>query len=144
MTATNNAHSGKRLLSQVVLTTTALAIFACFCARNPDKKSGESPGKVTIACATLPEAALAQVAQSQGYYREEGLEATVHLHPYGKLALKELLEGKADFATVAETPVMFAAMKGEKIAVIGNVFYTTFTKSFYRHKFKILVYLNIY
>jgi hypothetical protein len=27
-----------------------------------------------------------------------------------------VLEGKADFATVAETPIMFAIMKGEKIS----------------------------
>ena len=84
-------------------------------------KPAGPPEKITIAYATLPETALAQVAQSQGYFREAGLEATAHLHPYGKLALKEVLEGKADFATVAETPVMFAIMKGEKISVIATI-----------------------
>ncbi len=43
------------------------------------------------------------------------------MHPYGKTALKEVLEGKADFATVAETPVMFAIMKGEKISIIATI-----------------------
>ena len=57
----------------------------------------------------------------QGYYLQEGLEATPHLHPYGKLALQEVLDGKADFATVAETPVMFAIMKGEKISIIATI-----------------------
>ena len=32
-----------------------------------------------------------------------------------------MLEGKADFATVAETPVMFSAFKGDKIFVIANI-----------------------
>ena len=100
----------------------ALAVCACLCACTPtDRKPAGPLEKITMACAALPETALAQVAQSQGYYREEGLEVTAHLHPYGKLALDEMLDGKADFATVAETPFMFAAMRGEKIAVIATI-----------------------
>jgi len=95
----------------------ALAILACFfaCTRTDHNE------KITIAYATLPETALAQIAQSRGYYREVGLEVTAHLHPYGKIALKDVLEGKADFATVAETPVMFAVMKGDKISIIATI-----------------------
>ena len=72
--------------------------------------------KVTIAYSATTDSVLAQVAQTRGYYREEGLEVTPHMHPYGKPALREVLEGKADFATVAETPVMFAILNGEKIS----------------------------
>lgn len=79
------------------------------------------PEKVTIAIATTTDSVLAQIAQAKGYYREEGLDATVHLQPYGKLALQEVLEGKADFATVAETPVMFAIMNGAKISVLATI-----------------------
>jgi NitT/TauT family transport system substrate-binding protein len=79
------------------------------------------PDKITIAYATLPETAIAQIARVQGYYREEGLEAAAHLHVYGKLALREVLEGKADFATVAETPVMFAILNGEEISIIATI-----------------------
>jgi NitT/TauT family transport system substrate-binding protein len=79
------------------------------------------PEKITIAYSATTDAALAEVAQAQGYYLEEGLVATPHRHPYGKLALREVLDGKADFATVAETPVMFAIMKGEKISVIASI-----------------------
>jgi NitT/TauT family transport system substrate-binding protein len=32
-----------------------------------------------------------------------------------------VLEGQADFATVAETPAMFAIMNGEKIAIIASI-----------------------
>ena len=32
-----------------------------------------------------------------------------------------MLEGKADFATVAETPVMFTIMNGEKISIIATI-----------------------
>ena len=32
-----------------------------------------------------------------------------------------MLEGKADFATVAETPVMFAVMQGRKVSIIATI-----------------------
>ncbi len=101
---------------------TALALLACCvsCTRTDHTPVGP-PEKITIAYATLPETALAQIAQSRGYYREEGLETTAHLHPYGKIALKEVLEGKADFATVAETPVMFSVMTGDAISIIAII-----------------------
>jgi ABC-type nitrate/sulfonate/bicarbonate transport system substrate-binding protein len=86
--------------------------------------SRKPPGpleKVTIAYATVADAAPAIVAQMRGYSREEGLEVTALLHPYGKLALQDLLEGKADFATAAETPVMLAILGGEKVAIIATI-----------------------
>lgn len=52
---------------------------------------------------------------------QAGLEAIQQKYPYGKIALQAVLEGKADFATVAETPVMFAVMNGEKIYVIATI-----------------------
>ena len=102
----------------------AVSLFAgctLFCACTRTEKPVAPPEKIIIACATLPQTTLAQVAQTQGYYREEGLEATVHLHSYGKHALQEVLDGKADVATVAETPVMFAVMKGEQISILATI-----------------------
>lgn len=105
-----------------LLILAALALCACFssCTRTDSKPAGP-PDKITIAYAATTDAVLAEVAQVRGYFREEGLEVTPQLHPYGKLALAELLAGKADFATVAETPVMFAIMNGAKISVIATI-----------------------
>ncbi|HEY3275149.1 MAG TPA: NrtA/SsuA/CpmA family ABC transporter substrate-binding protein [Syntrophorhabdaceae bacterium] len=99
-----------------------LATGACLfaCTRTEDKPAGP-PEKITIAYSATTDAALAEVAQSRGFYREEGLEAIARVHPYGKLALEDLLAGKADFATVAETPIVFAIMKGEKISIIATI-----------------------
>jgi ABC-type nitrate/sulfonate/bicarbonate transport system substrate-binding protein len=106
----------------LVITLVVLAASACFLACDrTEKKPPISAEKITIAYATLHETAIPQVAQSQGYYREEGLEAFAHLHPYGKLALQDVLDGKADFATVAETPVMFAILNGEKISIVATI-----------------------
>ena len=100
----------------------ALALGACLWAcTQADRKPAGATEKATMAYPSMLEATLVQVAQSQGYFRQEGLDVSAHVHPYGKLALKELLEGKADFATVAETPVMLAIMNSEDISVIATI-----------------------
>lgn len=77
--------------------------------------------KTTIAFAALPHAALAHIAQQQGYFLQEGLQVTPNQQPFGKAALDEVLAGRANFATVAETPFMFAVMKGAKLAIIATI-----------------------
>jgi ABC-type nitrate/sulfonate/bicarbonate transport system substrate-binding protein len=77
--------------------------------------------RVTIAYATPPYTVIADVAEMQGYYRKEGLDAVPHRHSTGKAALNEVLEGTADFATVAETPFMLAIMKGADISIIATI-----------------------
>jgi NitT/TauT family transport system substrate-binding protein len=106
----------------MVIALAALASGVCFfaCSRIEHKPAG-TPEKVTIAYSATTDAVLAEVAHVKGYFLQEGLEVTPHLHPYGKRALEDLLAGKADFATVAEIPVMFAIMKGAKLSVIATI-----------------------
>ena len=77
--------------------------------------------KVTIAHSTIPYAALAQIAQIQGLFHQEGLNATPQLYAYGKPALEAVIEGTADFATVAETPVMLAIMNGAQLSILATI-----------------------
>ncbi len=100
--------------------TLAVIVCICACTRTDSSPSGPHP-KITIAYSATTDSVLAEVAYVRGYFSEEGLEVNVRKHPYGKLALQDVLEGKADFATVAETPVMFAIMGGEKISVITTI-----------------------
>jgi len=111
---------GSLISIAVVLLT--LAISVCFpaCARKDNKPTG-LPEKLTIAYNAPPFTVLADIAQAQGYFRFEGLEVTPLFYSSGKAALDEVLEGKADFATVAETPIMFAIMKGQKISIIATI-----------------------
>jgi sulfonate transport system substrate-binding protein len=112
----------RQIILRIALAVLVLATGACVfaCTRTDNKSTGPSE-KITIAYSATTDAVLAEVAQSRGYYREEGLEATARFHPYGKPALEDLLAGNADFATVAETPIMFAIMNGEKISVIATI-----------------------
>ena len=79
------------------------------------------PEKVVIAATILPDSALTEVAMTKGYYLQEGLTATLQTHQIGKQALQAVLDGQADFATVAETPVMLSMMKGDRIAIIATI-----------------------
>lgn len=108
------------ILALVILSAVTIGGYLFLRADQRHKPVGP-PEKVTIAYSTTTDAILAEVAQKQGYYLQEGLEVTPHLHPYGKLALGELLAGKADFATVAEIPVMLAIMNGEKISIVATI-----------------------
>jgi NitT/TauT family transport system substrate-binding protein len=57
----------------------------------------------------------------KGFFLQDGLEVNAQKYPLGKFALQAVLEGKADIATVAETPFMLAVMKGEDIAIIATI-----------------------
>jgi ABC-type nitrate/sulfonate/bicarbonate transport system substrate-binding protein len=83
--------------------------------------SAEPLQKITVAYTIQPQSTLIHVAVAKGYFAEEGLEVQSLMHTFGKASLQSLLDRKADFATVAETPVMFNILKGEKIFVIANI-----------------------
>jgi len=112
----------KKHIIEIAVLVAALAMCACLlsCGRN-DQKPASQPEKVTIAYSAATDAVLAEIAQRQGYYLQEGLEAKPIMRAYGKAALQAVLDGEADFATVADPPVMFAIMRGEKISVIATI-----------------------
>lgn len=77
--------------------------------------------QIRVAYTTQPQSTLVHVALAKGYFAEEGLEVQASLHTFGKASLQSLLDHKADFATVAETPFMFNVLKGEKIFIVANI-----------------------
>ena len=94
------------------------AVLGC---RKLPPKAAFPPQKITVAYTSQPQGTLVQVAVAKGYFAEEGLEVQPQLHTYGKAALRSMLDQKADFATVAETPVMFGLLQGEQFFVIANI-----------------------
>jgi ABC-type nitrate/sulfonate/bicarbonate transport system substrate-binding protein len=83
--------------------------------------SDGSTGKVIIAEGTQPIAAPVYVAYAKGYFKDEGLNVELVSFPTGKFCLDALIGGKADFATVAETPIMHATFKDQPIRIIATI-----------------------
>jgi len=110
------------LPGRILVALSAIAIFFCFsaCSRTDQKPAGPVEN-ISIAYTTPPYSALADIAKAKEYFRQEGLEVTPLFHPTGKAGLDEVLSGKADFATVADTPFMFAVMRGEKIGILATI-----------------------
>jgi ABC-type nitrate/sulfonate/bicarbonate transport system substrate-binding protein len=79
------------------------------------------PEKITIAYSTTFNSIFINIAFVNGYFKQEGLEAEPQIYPFGKPALQAVIEGRADIATVADTPVMFAIMNGKKVVIIASM-----------------------
>ena len=69
----------------------------------------------------MPHTALVHLAFAKGYFAAEGLDVTVLRFPFGKPALDAVLEGKADFATCAETPFILAVLQGRKALWLATI-----------------------
>jgi sulfonate transport system substrate-binding protein len=109
------------LWSVVFLLTLLALLLGSGTGCRPSPKQTGPPEKVTIACTKAFNAALVHIAFAKGYFKEEGLEATPQPQAFGKVALQAMLEGKADLATAADTPIMLAIMDGQKIAIAATL-----------------------
>ncbi len=95
----------------------ALALGAAAC-RPP---APPAPARVRIATTVSPQSGLVSLALERGLPARHGVEAEVTRHAFGRAALQALLQGQADVATVAETPVVLAALRGEPLVVLATV-----------------------
>ena len=86
------------------------------------RPADSAPTKLSIAVTRAPDSALVYIAQALGYFRGEGLEVTLQPEEFGRVALETMLQGKADLATVAETPIMLAVMHGKPLMVVAGIF----------------------
>ncbi len=105
----------KTSLSLAMLMVVALAGAAC-------RQQTGPPEKITIAYAATPSVGLVHIAFANGYFAQEGLDATPQPHVFGKPALQSVIDGRADLATAADTPIMFAVMGGKKITILAVIY----------------------
>jgi NitT/TauT family transport system substrate-binding protein len=61
------------------------------------------------------------VAQVQGYFANEGLNVTLQPYTTGKSALDATMEGRANLATAADIPIMFAVTKGQPVSIVATI-----------------------
>lgn len=88
---------------------------------------GAAPAPVALTIATNTDylgSCPVLAAQRQGYFAAEHLQVQVRPYSSGKAALAALLAQQADLATVAEIPVMFAALQGTPVQIFSTVYRT--------------------
>lgn len=67
-----------------------------------------------------PSSGITMVAEAKGFFAKEGLDVHMINLTAGKLALDAVLGKAADFGTVAETPLMYAGLAKQPIAIIAT------------------------
>jgi NitT/TauT family transport system substrate-binding protein len=104
----------------LVLLTLGAAALALHAFRTHD--NGAAPLRpLTIAVPAQINSAPMLVASAQGLFQQAGVSVTSQAFELGKDALKSLLDGRADLAVVADTPLMFALLDGADIAMLAGI-----------------------
>lgn len=86
--------------------------------------SSTQTSKIILAENQFPQSAATIVAYRKGFFQKHGLDADVRRFPSGKLALDAVLGGGANFATVAETPVVYAGFAHLPARVLATISYS--------------------
>ena len=68
-----------------------------------------------------PYSVLIAVADGKGYFRAEGIEATLLLHSAGKEGLKAVLDRKAEVTTAADTGLAEALLNGSPLRIAAVI-----------------------
>jgi NitT/TauT family transport system substrate-binding protein len=71
---------------------------------------GRSPGSLPI-----------YVAQAEGYFADERLELRVVECAFGRLCLRQLLDGQAALATAADSPIVAASFGAPALAIVATI-----------------------
>jgi NitT/TauT family transport system substrate-binding protein len=79
------------------------------------------PPSITLAENPIPLSATTILAAKGDYFGRYKLKATTVTFSTGRDALNALLSGNAQFVTVAETPVVFAAFADHKLAIVATM-----------------------
>jgi len=86
-------------------------------------QSGPSVPSITVAVnATYIGSGLLYLAEARGEFAREGIEVRFLPMTSGRDALEAVLDGRAELATAADTPLMFAIARDEPLAIIATLF----------------------
>jgi len=110
-----------------VFVAATIAVVAYLKPASTDKPGvgGNPAAKIILAENQFPQSAATIVAYRKGYFSKRGLDVDVRRFPSGKLALDAVLGGGANFATVAETPVVFAGFANLPAVVLATISYSS-------------------
>ncbi|MFP4349985.1 MAG: ABC transporter substrate-binding protein [Thermodesulfobacteriota bacterium] len=90
-----------------------------------DPETGDTapaqPAAVTVGVTPWPGSAAVYLAEEKGYFKDEGLRVTLQSVESGHLSLNGLLSGKFDLATMGDTPIARAGLRGRDIRVVATI-----------------------
>jgi len=108
------------ILAAVIVISLGIGGYFWLSQEKPEKYTGPVE-KITVAIGTGPVTSLIHIAFENGYFTNEGLDFVLQQHQSGKSAFNAIVEGEVDLATAAETPIMLAIMRGEKICILATI-----------------------
>jgi NitT/TauT family transport system substrate-binding protein len=109
------------VIGTLILAAVLAASYAWIARTPPEQPSGPLEPMTIAINAHYTGTGLVFVAHVKGYFANEGLNVTLQPHTTGKTALDMALEGRADLATVADIPIMFAVTKGQPVSIVATI-----------------------
>jgi NitT/TauT family transport system substrate-binding protein len=109
------------VIGALVLTALLAASYAWRGWTPPERPAGPPEPMTMAANTSYAGTGLVFVAHVKGYFANEGLNVTLQSHTTGKAALDAALEGRAELATVADIPLMFAVTKGQPVSIVATI-----------------------
>jgi ABC-type nitrate/sulfonate/bicarbonate transport system substrate-binding protein len=95
------------------------ATIAVSCAKKEAIQITLAESSLSVPCS------LSFIAREKGFWKDQGLEVKVVSFAAGRLALDAMLNGQAQFATAAETPLATGAFRHNTYAIICEMMNTT-------------------
>ena len=78
--------------------------------------------RITIGMSGGAENLLIVIADTYGFFSQEGLDVSLKEYPSGKRSLNEgLFAGEVDFATPADVPIVFSSFERNDFSVVTNI-----------------------
>jgi len=81
-----------------------------------------APLPITVVQLQAPHSGLLQIAEAEGFFKQEGLDVNVKTAMTGHQAIAQVLDGVADIGTAAYTPFAQALAQGKKPKLIATIF----------------------
>jgi ABC-type nitrate/sulfonate/bicarbonate transport system substrate-binding protein len=114
----------KRILIGIIGIITVVVIVGSYFwlkQRKPEINTGRPIEKVTIGVGTAPLSLLIWIAENEGYFAKNGLDAEIIEFPSGKAAVGALIEGKVDLATITEFGFTSKSFNEKDIRVVASI-----------------------
>jgi NitT/TauT family transport system substrate-binding protein len=99
----------------------SVALFSWGCQSDSGQAPESPPIKLSLAVQPTLFSGLIAIADEKGYFKKEGLEVLMDLHPSGRSSLEAVCFGKAQVATVSDFAFTAKALEEPSIRVLASI-----------------------